>query len=70
MGFGAGVLLMALGAILLFGAVDLPASVDDVVATTTVGWILVAAGALAIVLGLVTLQSRSHPRIEERHTEI
>lgn len=70
MGFGVGVLLLALGAILLFGAVDLPASVDDVVATNTIGWILVAAGALAIVLGLVTLQSRSHTRVDERHTEI
>jgi hypothetical protein len=70
MGFGAGVFLLALGAILLFGAVDLPQSVDDVVATQTVGWILAAAGALSIVLGLFTVQRRSHTRVEEHRTEL
>jgi hypothetical protein len=64
-----GVLLLVVGAILLFGAVDLPASVDDVVATQTVGWIAVAAGALAIVLGVFTVQRRSHT-VEERRTQL
>ena len=44
MGFGVGIVLLVLGLILVTGAVDLPASVDDVVATTTVGWILLLAG--------------------------
>jgi hypothetical protein len=34
-----------------------------------VGWIAVAAGALAIVLGVFTVQRRSHT-VEERRTEL
>ena len=68
MGFGVGIVLLVLGAILVTGAVDLPASVDDVIATTTVGWILILAGTLGIVLGLIatTRSRRSHTVVEER----
>lgn len=58
MGLGAGVLLVLVGAILAFEAVDLPDFVTDVVRTDVVGWICLATGALAIVLGVVT--SRQH----------
>ena len=54
MGIGIGVLFIVLGLILLLGVVDLPASVHDVVATNTLGWILLIAGIVAIVLGIVS----------------
>lgn len=68
MGFGVGIVLLVLGLILVTGAVDLPASVDEAVASTTMGWILILAGALGIVLGLVASRSRSHTTtvVEER----
>ena len=45
--------------------VDLPASVDDVIATDNLGWILIIVGALAIVLALVmnAQRSRTTPRV-------
>lgn len=58
MGIGLGIVLLVIGLILLFGAIDLPASVDDVVATETLGWILVVAGALALILALVVNAQR------------
>ena len=70
MGFGVGIVLLVIGAILVTGSVDLPASVDDVVATTTVGWILILAGALGIVLGLIAGRSRSHTTVVEERREV
>ena len=68
MGFGVGIVLLVLGLILVTGAVDMPASVDDVVATSTVGWILTLAGVLGIVLGLIATRSRnSHTTVVEEH---
>ena len=58
MGIGIGVLFIVLGLILLLGVVDLPASVHDVVATNTLGWILLIAGIVAIVLGVVVGRGR------------
>lgn len=70
MGFGVAIVLLVLGAILVTGAVDLPASVDDVIATTTVGWILILAGTLGIVLGLIATRRSSHTTIvEEQHRD-
>jgi cytochrome c biogenesis protein CcdA len=67
MGLGLGVVLIVLGLILLLGVVDLPASVHDVVATNTLGWILLIAGIVAIVLGLIMNQQRARTtRVEER----
>lgn len=67
MGIGLGIILLGLGLILALGAVDLPASVDDVVATDTLGWILIVTGALALVLALVMNQQRSRTtHVEER----
>lgn len=59
MGIGLGIVLLAAGLILALNAIDLPASVDDVVAQGTLGWILVVLGALALVLALVVNAQRA-----------
>ena len=53
MGIGLGVVLLLIGLILAFGAISLPASIDDAVASETLGWIFIVVGVLAIVLALV-----------------
>jgi cytochrome c biogenesis protein CcdA len=72
MGFGVGIVLLVLGLILVTGAVDLPASVEEVIATTTVGWILILAGVLGIVLGLLAMRNRNtHTTVvEEQHRDV
>jgi fumarate reductase subunit D len=71
MGIGLGVVLLLLGLILVLGAVNLPASVDKVVATDTLGWILVIVGVLALVLALVVNQQRTRSShvVEERRVD-
>lgn len=71
MGIGLGVVLLLLGLIFAFGVVDLPASIDDAIATSTLGWILIIVGALAIVLALVmnSQRTRSTRVVEERRAE-
>ena len=67
MGIGTGIVLIVLGLILLLGAIDLPASVDDVIASETLGWILLLAGVLGLVLALVLNKQRSRTtHVEER----
>ena len=67
MGIGLGILLLVIGLILLFAVNEFPDSVQDVVDPTVVGWILVIAGALALVLGLVMNNQRSKTtHVEER----
>ncbi|MDQ3615683.1 MAG: DUF6458 family protein [Actinomycetota bacterium] len=64
MGIGLGVVLIVAGLILVLGVVnfDMPA-VED----TTLGWILLIVGILAIVLALVINAQRSRSRhVEER----
>jgi uncharacterized membrane protein len=51
MGYGLGVFLLAVGLILVFAVQDAVSGVD----LQTVGWILVLAGVLVIVLTAVTL---------------
>ncbi|QBX55662.1 hypothetical protein EXE58_09495 [Nocardioides seonyuensis] len=70
MGIGLGIILLVLGLIFAMGVVDLPASVDDVVATNTLGWILIIAGVLAIVLALVMNQQRARTTHVEERREI
>ena len=55
MGIGLGVVLLLIGLILAFGAISLPASIDDAVASETLGWIFIVVGVLAIVLALVAV---------------
>lgn len=71
MGIGLGVLLLLLGLILAFGAIDLPASIDKAVSSDTLGWILIIVGVLAIVLALVmnAQRSRSTQVVEERRVD-
>lgn len=66
MGIGPGIVLLVLGLILLLGVIDLPQSVDNVVATEMLGWILVIAGALALVLALIVNAQRSRTTHVER----
>ncbi|MCD6640191.1 MAG: DUF6458 family protein [Nocardioides sp.] len=70
MGIGLGIILLVLGLILLLGVIDLPASVHDVVATNTLGWILLIAGVLALILGLVVNAQRSRTTHVEEHREV
>ena len=51
MGYGLGVFLLAVGLILVYAVQDSISAVD----LTTVGWILVLAGVLVIVLTAVTM---------------
>ncbi len=67
MGIGLGILLLVIGLILLFAIKEFPASVQDVVDPTVLGWILVIAGALTLVLGLVMNNQRSKTtHVEDR----
>ncbi|MCW2808273.1 MAG: hypothetical protein JWQ93_2228 [Marmoricola sp.] len=71
MGIGLGVVLLLIGLVLTLGVVDLPASIDDVVATNTLGWIFIIVGILAIVLALVMNAQRTRQTtvIDERRVE-
>ena len=53
MGIGVGILLLVLGLILVLGVINMPGSVTQYVDAHTLGWILVIAGVLALVLGLI-----------------
>lgn len=69
MGLGLGIVLIVLGLIFGLGVVNIP-GLDDYVATETLGWILVAAGVLSIILGLVMNKQRGETRhVEERHVD-
>lgn len=71
MGIGLGVVLLLIGLILAFEVIDLPSSIDDVVASTTLGWILIIVGVLAIGLAFAmnAQRSRSTRVVEERRVE-
>lgn len=65
MGIGLGIVLGVVGAILLTGAIGLPTSwpVDN----EALGWILLIAGIVALVLSLVLARQRGRStRVEER----
>lgn len=71
MGIGLGIVLVVVGLIFLTGAINYDSGfIED----QTLGWILLLAGILAIVLALVMNQQRSRTkhveeRFEERHTD-
>ena len=71
MGIGLGIVLLLVGLIFALGVVDLPASIDDAVATSTLGWILIAVGVLALILGIVMNAQRSRSRhvVQERRSD-
>jgi uncharacterized membrane protein HdeD (DUF308 family) len=64
MGIGLGVVLLVLGLILVLGVVEFDLGFVD---EGALGWILVIAGVLAIILALVMNHQRSQTRhVEER----
>ena len=70
MGIGVGIVLLVVGLILVTGAVNLPDSIDQNIATDTVGWICVVVGVLALVLALVVNQQRTRTtHVEERRSD-
>jgi hypothetical protein len=67
MGLGLGIFLIVLGLIFVSGVINYDINfIED----TTLGWILLAAGVLAIVLGLIMNQQRSRTKhVEERRVD-
>ena len=66
MGIGLGVVLGVIGAVLLFHAVHLPDSWP--IATNTLGWILLIAGILTVVISLIQTAQRGRTKqITEQH---
>lgn len=67
MGIGLGIVLILLGLILVSGVVQYDINfIED----TTLGWILLVVGALALVLSLVINQQRTRStHVEERHID-
>ena len=67
MGLGVGIFLIVLGLILVSGVINYDINfIED----TTLGWILLAAGVLAIVLALVMNAQRTRTKhVEERHID-
>ena len=67
MAVGLGIVLIVLGLIFALDVVNVDTSVID---TGTLGWILLAAGVLAIVISLVVNQQRSRAHVvEERRVD-
>jgi hypothetical protein len=70
MGIGTGVVLLVIGLVFVLDVVDLPAEVDDVIATNALGWILIAGGVIALVLSLIINAQRSRTtHVEEHRTD-
>ena len=67
MGLGLGIFLIVLGLILVSGVINYDISfIED----TTLGWILLGAGVLSIVLGMVMNHQRSRTtHVEERRVD-
>ena len=67
MGLGLGIFLLVVGLVLVSGVIEYDISfIED----TTLGWILLLAGVLAIVLALVMNQQRSRTKhVEERRVD-
>lgn len=70
MGIGVGIVLLVLGLIFALNVVNLPASVDNVVDTNTLGWILIIVGALGIILALIMNAQRSRTHVVEERRDV
>ncbi len=67
MGLGLGITLSVLGLVFVTGVIEYDISfVED----QTLGWILLAAGVLTLVLGLVMNQQRNRTRHVEEHRRV
>ena len=67
MGLGLGITLIVLGLVFVTGVIEYDINfIED----QTLGWILLAAGVLTLVLGLVMNQQRNRTRhVEEHHVD-
>ena len=63
---GLGIVLVVLGLVFALDVVNIDTAAVD---TTTLGWILLAAGVLAIVVSLVINQQRSRTTVVEQRRE-
>lgn len=59
MGIGLGVVLILAGFVLTLDAVGLPGSLDEAVASHTLGWFVIVLGTLSLVVGLVVNARRT-----------
>lgn len=64
MAIGLGIVLIVVGLILVLDVVNIDTSVVD---TSTLGWILLIAGVLAIVVSLIVNQQRTRTTVVEEH---
>ena len=67
MGLGIGIVLIVAGLIFITGVINVDIGVIE---EGTLGWILLGAGVLAIVLGLIMNQQRSRTTRVEEHREL
>ncbi|TQL66761.1 hypothetical protein FB381_0626 [Nocardioides albertanoniae] len=67
MTIGLGIILLILGLILLTGAVALPDSIANSIASEPLGWILLIAGVLAIGISVLLSVNRSRHTTEVEH---
>lgn len=67
MAIGLGIVLIVLGLILVLDVVNLDTSVVE---TGTLGWILLVAGALAIVVSLIVNQQRTRAHVVEERRDV
>jgi hypothetical protein len=71
MAIGLGIVLIVVGLIFGLDVVNLPSNVDTNLDSNALGWILVAAGVLALVLSLVVNQQRTKTTVvNERRTDL
>jgi NADH:ubiquinone oxidoreductase subunit H len=61
MGIGISAILLVIGLVLVTGAVNLPTSVTDHVATNTVGWICVIVAVIGFAIALLAGRNRNSP---------
>lgn len=67
MGLGIGIVLIVIGLIFVTGVINVDIGVIE---ESTLGWILLGAGVLAIVLGLIMNQQRTRTTRVEEHREL
>lgn len=66
MAIGSGIVLIVLGLILVLDVINVDTSVVD---TVTLGWILLVAGIVAIVISLIVNQQRTRSTVVQEHRD-
>lgn len=66
MAIGSGIVLIVLGLIFILDVINIDTSVVD---TATLGWILLIAGILAIVISLIVNQQRTRSTVVQEHRD-